>query len=128
MSGNLLLDTNAIIAIFANDPRIGPIISESVCSVPSIVIGELLYGVERSRNRSENLLRIYDFCDKIQVLACDRNTASVYATLKNLLRSAGTPIPENDLWIAAVTKQSGMRLLSQDTHFDCVPGISRLGW
>jgi tRNA(fMet)-specific endonuclease VapC len=96
--------------------------------VPSIVVGELLYGAQRSANASNNVRRVNEFCDKVTVVVCDRNTAARYGILKNQLRTAGTPIPENDLWIAAIAMQHGLPILSRDGHFDNVREVPRTGW
>jgi len=54
--------------------------------------------------------------------------AGHYAVVRHRLRLAGTPIPENDIWIAALCLQHGQKILSNDRHFDVVQGVTRVGW
>lgn len=62
------------------------------------------------------------------VLVCDATTAGLYGELKAALRAQGTPIPENDLWIAALTRQHTLTLVSRDEHFEAVPGLEIERW
>lgn len=62
------------------------------------------------------------------VLSCDAETAACYGELKASLRAKGTPIPENDLWIAALATQHGLTVASRDEYFDVVPGLVRVAW
>jgi tRNA(fMet)-specific endonuclease VapC len=125
----MLLDTNAVIAVFANDAgAVARINSVAECYLPVIAAGELLYGAERSAKVVENVRRVREFCESATLLTCDLETASNYGRIKNLLRSKGQPIPENDIWIAAIAVQYQLQLLSQDEHFDHVDGLDRLSW
>ena len=62
------------------------------------------------------------------VLPIDLDTTFHYASIRNELRQKGRPIPENDLWIAALAIQYGLRIVSRDLHFDEVGGIDRVAW
>jgi tRNA(fMet)-specific endonuclease VapC len=62
------------------------------------------------------------------VLYTHRATADVYAAISHDLRKRGRPNPENDMWIAALARQFELEVVSQDTHFDHVQGINRVGW
>ena len=129
MNGKLLLDTNAVIAVFAGDASALAVVSPAdECFISSIVLGELFYGARHSSRMTDNLNRIQKFCDATTVLSCDAGTASEYGTVKSQLRAKGRPIPENDVWIAAVAVQYGIPLLSCDQHFDDVPGLRRIQW
>lgn len=55
-------------------------------------------------------------------------TAAEYGRLKAALRTAGTPLPENDVWIAAFAVERGLPLATRDEHFLRVPGLSVLDW
>ena len=61
-------------------------------------------------------------------MGTDSETARQYATIRKELKEAGTPIPWHDLWIAAQARQHFLPILSRDTHFDYVRGITRLTW
>jgi tRNA(fMet)-specific endonuclease VapC len=62
------------------------------------------------------------------VLGCDAVTAQQYGRIKNDLRSKGRPIPENDIWIAAVAVQHGLTVVSRDDHFAEVTDLPREVW
>ena len=120
MSGkNYLIDTNIVIGLFASEPSIiERIKSQSgIISVPSIVIGELFYGAEQSSKKESNRKRIEEFAQTSLITDCDLDTARHYALVKSYLKSKGTPIPENDIWIAALAKQHRLTLVTRDKHF-----------
>ncbi len=129
MTGRFLLDTNIVIALFAQDTSVEQhIASAEAVFVPSTVIGELYYGAHKSSQVKANLARIYEFATNSIVLACDTETARHYGQLKNLLRTKGRPIPENDIWIAAVAQQYQLILLSRDGHFREIDTLSVETW
>ena len=63
-----------------------------------------------------------------QILPIGEQTTVAYADISSELKAAGTPIPGNDLWIAALVREYDLSLLSKDKHFDSVRGITRLSW
>jgi tRNA(fMet)-specific endonuclease VapC len=129
MSGRCLLDTNVIIALFANETEVKEnlAVTEEVF-VPSIAIGELCYGARKSGKPNENLARIDEFTADIVVLACDAETARLYGDVKNKLRLKGQPLPENDIWIAALALQHNLTLSTRDGHFQEVEGLKMTTW
>lgn len=62
------------------------------------------------------------------VLNCDSNTALEYAIIKNQLRKRGCPIPENDIWIAALAKQYNITLITRDKHFNEIKDVNTHTW
>jgi predicted nucleic acid-binding protein len=62
------------------------------------------------------------------VLEVNEETAIWYAELRGRLKEAGTPIPANDAWIAALCQQHGLPILSRDQHFDLIKGLDRIAW
>jgi tRNA(fMet)-specific endonuclease VapC len=66
--------------------------------------------------------------DVIHRLEADEALSPECARIRRLLESAGTPIPMNDLWIAAIASQHSLPIISRDAHFDLVPGITRVTW
>jgi tRNA(fMet)-specific endonuclease VapC len=129
MNGRVLLDTNIVIALFARDQLVLEGLSNAVSVfVPSMVVGEPFYGAHRSGRFDENMARVEEFASGSAVLACDEVTARHYAQIKNRLREAGRPIPENDLWIAAVARQHGLTLVSRDSHFAEMGELEVLTW
>jgi len=129
MNGSYLLDTNIVIALFANDS--GVLRQLSVASqifIPSIVLGELYYGANKSAHSKSNIAHIDNFALKSAVLACDTDTARHYGRIKDHLRVKGSPIPENDIWIAALAKQYHLTLASRDQHFRAIKEIKVEQW
>jgi tRNA(fMet)-specific endonuclease VapC len=123
----VILDTNGLSAIADGDAALEPILRKAdEIAVPVIVLGEYRYGIRQSRDRQryeqwlQESIRIY------RVLDVDDETATFYATLRSELRRAGTPIPTNDAWIAALCRQHSLSVLSRDRHFDLVRGIERI--
>jgi len=129
MNGRYLLDTNIIIALFANDTEVkmNLAIAEAVF-LPSIAIGELCYGARKSGRPNENLARIDEFASTSVVLGCDTATARQYGTIKNRLRLKGRPLPENDIWIAALALQYNLTLATRDYHFAEIATLERVAW
>lgn len=129
MNGKTLLDTNAVIAVFANDAAVLAIVSRAdECFLPSIVLGELYYGAHHSAKVADNVAQLQAFRDTVTLLPCDEETAVGYGRIKAELRRKGRPIPENDIWIAAIAAQYQLELLSNDEHFDDVDGLNRKSW
>jgi tRNA(fMet)-specific endonuclease VapC len=103
MSGKYLLDTNIIIAIFADEVEIKNSLAQAnEVLIPNIAVGELCYGARKSGRSKQNLERIDEFIANCTVLGCDAETARRYGEVKNELRLKGRPLPENDIWIAAI--------------------------
>lgn len=126
----MILDTNAISAIAdANKDILLHLQNPStVIHLPVIVLGEYRYGVKSSRHRAAREKWLADLEADSTVLDVTVETSRAYAEIRHELCLAGRPIPENDLWIAALARQHRLPLLSNDTHFDQVSGIRRLGW
>jgi tRNA(fMet)-specific endonuclease VapC len=129
VSGNYLLDTNIVIALFAGEQSVLDHLKDaSEVYIPSVVIGELYYGVHKSSQASKNLRRIEVLIASSIILACDAVTAFHYGSIKDQLRQKGKPIPENDIWIAAIAVQFGCILISRDEHFSAVQGLTVELW
>src|SRR5882724_11660033 len=115
MNGKYLLDTNIVIAIFAGDPNIlEPLVQSNEVFLPTIVLGELYYGARKSTHVDSYISRIDELAARSTLLGSDTDTSRHYGRIKHDLRAKGRPIPENDIWIAAVAQQT---LVSRDTHF-----------
>ena len=123
----LLLDTSVLVDLFEGDQALALTLRQyRSMYVPIVVLGELLAGARRSRRVRENVERIERFAGKHHVLPCDQTTASHYADIANQLRARGKPIPQNDMWIAAVALQHGLPVASRDEHFDHVESLVRI--
>lgn len=129
MSGRHLLDTNVIVALFKGDVNVQAEITKSTeVFVPSVAIGELYFGAYHSSDVPRHLKQVGKFAHSSAILSCDSGTAEKYGQIKNALRLAGHPIPENDIWIAAIAQQYNLKLITRDKHFDAVVGITTEAW
>jgi len=93
--------------------------------VPSIVLGELYAGFSLGKFEKENRNALIKFLDlpAIEVVNVDAAIADRYGILFKTLRKQGTPIPTNDIWIAAISLETGSRLVTYDSHFNNIPGL-----
>jgi len=129
VSGRFLLDTNVVIALFKRDVAVQKNLAEAEkVFIPATVLGELYYGARKSRHIEKNMARIEEFAGSVAVLGCNAGTAREYGIIKNQLRIKGRPIPENDIWIAAVAQQHNLVLVSRDDHFAEVEGLKLEKW
>jgi tRNA(fMet)-specific endonuclease VapC len=128
MAGDVLLDTNIVIAFFAEDEVVLSRIVQVNFLIPAIVLGELYAGARKSARTDENLARIDAAFPNNIILNCDYQTAQMYGVIKQALRLKGRPIPENDIWIAAVAQQYGLLLITRDDHFTAVDGLVVEKW
>ena len=125
----MILDTNALSA-FADDVRsvVEQIAAADELHVPSIVMGEYRFGIANSRYRRDYeawLARGRAFWNVLPVV---EETATHYAAIRQQLKRAGSPLPGNDVWIAALARQHDLPVLSRDAHFDAISGVIRLSW
>jgi tRNA(fMet)-specific endonuclease VapC len=125
----VILDTNGLSAVVEGDPGIEPLLRKaSRIAIPAIVLGEYRYGISQSRERRRYEQWLAAYLHTFQSLNIDEQTAIPYAAVRSELKKAGTPIPSNDVWIAAICRQYALPLVSRDRHFDLVAGIQRLNW
>lgn len=125
MRGEVLVDTNVVIAVFKGQAAIlNRLATAKQFYVGSISVGELIYGALKSTNQVRNLQRLDEFVNSSVILTCDADTARCYAGIKHELRHKGRPIPDNDLWIAALAIQHDLLLLTFDKHFGEISQLS----
>ncbi len=125
----MILDTNGLFALADGESTLEPILREAAeVALPVIVLGEFRYGVGQSRDRQRYEQWLTESLGNFRILDVDETTAASYATVRMELKKAGTPIPSNDVWIAALCRQHSLFLLSRDRHFDLVVGIRRIDW
>jgi tRNA(fMet)-specific endonuclease VapC len=95
---------------------------------PLTAWGELLYGAYHYGQSARELANLAAFAPgTVRLLPTDR-TADGYARLNQALAAAGTPLPENDIWIAAHALEQALSLITRDAHFKRVPGLTILDW
>lgn len=125
----MILDTNGLSAFADGAPSLKPILREaSELAVPVIVLGEYRYGIGRSRNRQRYEEWLAESIRNYRVLEVNEETAGFYAAIRSELKKSGTPIPSNDVWVAALCREHSLPLLSRDRHFDLVRGLRRIDW
>lgn len=126
MEVRVALDTNRLTDLLRGDgvlaERLG--VCEEVC-VPLIVLAEMLAGFYGGTQgpRNEALLRKFMAHPTVTILMPGRETAEHYARIFVQLRRAGTPVPDNDLWIAALALEHDLLLITRDQHFTCIPQL-----
>lgn len=125
MTGDrIALDTNEAIAVLNDSGNAGQwVTAYAAVHLPVPVVGELRFGAMNSRRAGDNRQRVEALVACCTVLDVNVTTADVYATIRLGLKQAGRPIPENDVWIAALCIQHGLPLASADEHFAHVRGL-----
>jgi predicted nucleic acid-binding protein len=125
----VILDTNGLSALAEGESALTSILHEAAqVAIPVIVLGEYRYGISQSRYRKHYEHWLSEYLSSFRILDVDERTTVSYSAVRTDLKRAGTPIPSNDVWIAALCRQHSLPLVSRDRHFDAVPGITRLEW
>jgi tRNA(fMet)-specific endonuclease VapC len=125
----ILIDTNCYSAIDGGElETIRRIESAHEVWLPFIVLGELYAGFELGTQKEKNEQQLQSFLSRpaIGVLYADCDTTSIYGRVFQSLRRRGTPIPTNDIWIAALALQHNLLLMTADKHFLFVPDLQIL--
>ena len=125
----MILDTNALSAWCDDDRTLLEVLpSDRPLYLPVIVLGEYRFGIKAARDRKVREEWLERMEVALAVLDADSGTARVYADVREELRRAKTPVPENDLWIAALARQHDLPVLTRDAHFDEIAGLQRVAW
>jgi tRNA(fMet)-specific endonuclease VapC len=128
MEMRVALDTNRLTDLFRGDLDLAEELStaEEVW-IPLFVLGEMKAGFQggTQQRRNEGLLTKFLAKPTVAVLLPGRETAEHYARLFVQLKRAGTPVPDNDLWIAALVLEHDLTLITRDHHFERIPQLSR---
>jgi tRNA(fMet)-specific endonuclease VapC len=125
----VILDTNGLSAVADGDAALEPILHRAAeLAVPVVVLGEYRYGIRQSRERQRYEEWLADSLPSYRILDVDQDTTIYYAALRTELKKAGTPIPSNDVWIAALCRQHALPVVSRDRHFDLVSRLRRIDW
>lgn len=128
-----MLDTNICIYIQKHKPesvlahfrKLKP--GEAAISI--ITWGELLYGAEKSKRKKNVLTLLNEFSILVPVLAMPENAGKTYGIIRALLESKGTPIGNNDLWIAAHAKAENLTLVTNnEKEFTRIPKLKVRNW
>ena len=122
----VLIDTNIYIEFLRGDENINNILSSADFIAFSVIsIGEILAGFKIWSDEKKYLNELDEFLysPRLIIYDIDSETSEFYAKIYNELRIAGNPIPTNDMWIAALALQHGIKLLTNDRHFTKVAGL-----
>jgi tRNA(fMet)-specific endonuclease VapC len=130
MTGNkFLLDTNIVSALLKGEVIIADNLDKAETAyIPIIVVGELYYGASFSSQVEKNTSELKKVTSRYQLLSLDEETTAVYGNIKTALRRKGKPIPENDIWIAAIAIQNDIPLVTRDNHFKEIENLSLVTW
>jgi tRNA(fMet)-specific endonuclease VapC len=123
------LDTNRYVDLCKGVAETRALLEEAEAIVlPFVVVGELRAGFVHGRRQVENegILRRFLMKDGVRVAYADDQTTHHYAAVFRQLRKQGTPIPTNDMWLAALVLQHNLALHARDKHFDHLPQLSRI--
>ena len=124
-----LLDTNIIVPWINLDYDLADKINKSdTIYIASVVIGELYYGAMNSIHIQKNIDRIDWAIASFPKLKIDEITSLEFGKIKAVLKKKGKPIPDNDIWIAALTIQHKLTLVTRDKHFAEVTGLHIKHW
>ena len=120
------IDTNAYSALRRGHSQVKSVLeSADSVVVPTVVLGELYAGFAAGSREHANLTELERFLDKpgVVVHAVTAGVALRYGRVVHTLRVSGTPIPTNDVWVAATTLECGAHLVTLDSHFNTVPTL-----
>ena len=122
----VLMDTSAYAAFLRGSPEVKEVVQQAdEIFFNPVVLGELIAGFMMGRNEKRNrgILKQFLSSPRVIVAEMDEETSERYAAIVQSLRMKGTPIPTNDLWIAASAMQHGLKVLTTDRHYLEVPQI-----
>ena len=125
----LALDTNAYVDLCRGVADTVALLEQAeTVMLPFVVVGELRAGFAHGRRQVENegVLRRFLLKSGVRVLYADDQTTHHYAAIFRQLRKQGTPIPTNDMWLAALVLQYSLILHSRDDHFEHLPQLVRV--
>ena len=122
----IMLDTSAYVGFKRNVAETVEIIvrAELILFSP-IVLGELLFGFRSGTRFKENMADLVNFLDHeaVELVQVGKITSDRYSRIATQLKQQGTPIPTNDIWIAAQTLEHGAELITSDQHFEKITGL-----
>jgi tRNA(fMet)-specific endonuclease VapC len=127
----ILLDTNIVVAFLNGDTWILKRIKNEMdrIALSSLVVGELDYGAKVSQKARDNLEKLYQFVDVVQVLPFDIECAKFFGSVKSKLRNIGKPTGEVDILIAATAMANKATLVTANKkHFENIEGLKMEVW
>lgn len=128
---NVALDTNAYTALGRGDKILSKLIASVVhIGLPITVLGEIHFGIMNGSQTKTNSILLERFLSsaRVEILEVNDSTAKLYGEIATELRRTGRPIQQNDIWIAALCKQHGYRLVTNDTGFLNITGLELINF
>jgi len=126
-AGSLLLDSSIVIEMFRGNREVRQELDKvAVLYLPSIVVGELHRGLYKAQRPEEGRAKIARLQSASVGVNVDARTGEYFAEIDAALAAQGKPIPDNDVWIAALAMQHGLRLFTKDRHFDLIDELDLL--
>ena len=122
----LLLDTSAYVGFKRNKVEIvETIVKAELILFSPIVLGELMFGFRNGTRFKKNMDELNEFLqhEVVKLTLIGDITSDRYSRIATQLKLQGTPIPTNDIWIAAQTMEHGAELITSDQHFEAVSGL-----
>jgi tRNA(fMet)-specific endonuclease VapC len=122
----VLIDTNIYSLAMRGAQEVVEILRHTrQIGISAISIGELFSGFRGGSREQQNRQELFQFCDspRVSIFPVTEDTAEYYGAVLQQLRQQGTPIPTNDIWIAAVAFQHGLPLFTRDEHFAHIQGL-----
>jgi tRNA(fMet)-specific endonuclease VapC len=122
----IVLDTNCYSAFLAGDKKVlESLVDAEIVFMSVFVLGELYAGFKGGSKESANIGLLDRFLQKpgVRVLNATSKTAEIFGQLKATLKKTGTPLPINDVWIAAHAMETGSSIVTYDNHFDKITGL-----
>jgi tRNA(fMet)-specific endonuclease VapC len=123
----ILLDTSAYVGFKRNVEEVAEIIvsAESILFSP-IVLGELMFGFRNGNRLKKNMDDLNNFLkhEVVDIIQIGKITSDRYSRIASNLKRQGTPIPSNDIWIAAQAMEHGIELITSDRHFENIAGLA----
>ena len=128
-TGKIVIDTSVVVAVLRRVSGMRERLRNAEeLLVPLVALGELEYGVNLAKPPERQREAVWAFMESATLLLPTARTAAKYGLIKAALKAAGTPLPENDVWIAAFAVEQGLPLATRDAHFDHVAGLTVLDW
>jgi len=122
----IMLDTSAYVGFKRNIAEVVEIIVKSeIILFSPVVLGELMFGFRSGNKFKKNMYDINEFLnhDVVELADMGKITSDRYSRIATQLKQQGTPIPTNDIWIAAQSIEHGAELISSDQHFEKISGL-----
>ena len=123
------LETNAVSALLDGDQALVALLGRAdMLSLPVIVVGEYRYGLQRSHHRRQLESLLQQLVAASEVLSVSLETTAVSAQTRERLRARRRPLPENDVWSAALCLEHDLQLVTRDRDFERVEGLRTASW